>query len=256
MNKLKETRFQQIEKMIALQNRVYVTELANRFQVTPETIRRDLDELEKMKRVSRFHGGATAYKKIEKEPIFEQKLNTHKQEKKRIAKEAASRVKDGDIIAVDVGSTTVHLASYISGEDLTIITNSIAAADAFNSALERKRITGQVLLLGGKTNPAQRSVSGAMTLQWLEHFQFHKAFISCGGLLADGIYDYDLDECLISAKMIENSKQSILLVDNWKVNEPSLVKISEVEKVHEIISNGPCPENWGNLHHMWTKVGD
>ena len=79
MNKLKETRFHQIEQMIAQNNKVYVTELASYFQVTPETIRRDLDELEKMKRISRFHGGATTYKKIEKEPIFEQKLNTNKQ---------------------------------------------------------------------------------------------------------------------------------------------------------------------------------
>ena len=95
-----------------------------------------------------------------------------------------------------------------------------------------------------------------MTLKWLEHFQFHKAFISCGGLLIDGIYDYDLDECLVSSTMIENSKESILLVDHSKVNSPSLVKISEVEKVHEIISDGPCPINWGDLHNMWTEVGD
>ena len=254
MNKLKEMRFIEIEKMIASNKNVYVTDLAKYFHVTPETIRRDLGELEKKKRVSRFHGGATFYKKIEKEPMFNQKLNTNKMDKKNIAKEAVRRIQNGDIIAVDVGSTTIHLASYISGEDLTIITNSLAAADAFSLALERKQFTGQVLLLGGKLNPTQRSVSGAMTLRWLENFHFNKSFISCGGLVEAGIYDYDLDECLVSQKMIENSKESILLVDDSKIMDTSLVKICHVEQVHEIISNGSCP--WKKIQHMWTKVGD
>ncbi len=255
MSKLKEVRYQYILDLMKVNKRVYVTEIANYFRVSPETVRRDLHELEKMKLVSRFHGGAVAYKKVEKEPVFTQKLNTNIEAKKQIAKEAATRVQDGDIIAVDVGTTTIHLAKYIKGEDLTIITNSIVAADAFNTALEEKRFTGKVILLGGNTNPAQRSVNGALTLHLIELFQFNKAFISCGGLLENGIYDFDLDETLISSKMIENSQESILLVDSSKVNVSSLVKFGDVTQVHEIISDINCPTVLKKFKYMWTNVG-
>jgi DeoR family fructose operon transcriptional repressor len=254
MKKLKELRFKDIQELLKVNKRVYVTDLAQYFRVSSETIRRDLDELESMKLVSRFHGGATVYKKVEKEPVFEQKLNTNLEAKKRIAKEAVRRIQDGDIIAVDVGSTTIHLATYLKGEDLTIITNSIAAADAFNAGIEKKQFTGKIILLGGYTNPAQHSVHGAMTLSLIENFQFNKAFISCGGLLENGIYDFDLDETLISAKMIQNSKESILLVDSSKVNVSSLVKFSEISDIHEIISDGSCPARWNKYKYLWTEV--
>ena len=72
-------------------------------------------------------------------------------------------------------------------------------------------------MLGGLTNPAQSSVAGAMTLDWLGHMHLDKAFISCGGIVKDTIYDYDLDESLVSAKMMAISKKNILLADSSKI---------------------------------------
>ncbi|MFJ9465777.1 DeoR/GlpR family DNA-binding transcription regulator [Viridibacillus arvi] len=254
MSKVKHVRIQMIEELLKTNKKVFVKELSEYLRVSPETIRRDLDELAQMKLVNRFHGGATLYKKVEKEPVFEQKLQSNSIAKKRIAKEAATRIENGDIIAVDVGSTTVHLASYISGKDITIVTNSIVAADAFSKALERQQFTGKIILLGGYTNPTQRSVHGALTLNLIDNFQFNKSFISCGGLLEQGIYDFDLDETLVSAKMIRNAQQAILLVDGSKVNISSLVKFGDVIDIHEIISDVVYPSKWNRYKYIWTKV--
>ena len=82
-----------------------------------------------------------------------------------------------------LGTTTVHIADFlVEVNNVTVVTNSIAAAERFNLAMEEKRMTGKVILLGGTTNPEQSSVSGAMTLEWLSHMNLDKAFLSCGGI--------------------------------------------------------------------------
>lgn len=89
------------------------------------------------------------------------------------------------------------------------MTNSIAAAVQFNLAIEERRMTGKVIVLGGMTNPAQSSLVGAMTIEMLSKMNFDKAFLSCGGISDGIVYDYDLDESLVSKKMLEQSKKAI-----------------------------------------------
>ncbi|MFJ7977342.1 DeoR/GlpR family DNA-binding transcription regulator [Peribacillus sp. NPDC096379] len=253
MNELKEERQRLIIQWVNEEKRVSVGKLATKFSVTPETIRRDLTELEEQERVTRVHGGAVLYTKLEEEQVFLQKLDMNRAEKERIAIEATSRIKDGDTIAIDVGTTTVHMADFIQNvKNLTVVTNSIKAADRFNQAIEEKRMTGKVILLGGVTNPAQSSVSGAMTLEWLNHIRVDQAFISCGGIVADMIYDYDLDESLVSAKMMACSKKNILLADSSKMGIPSFFSFAQASQFDEVISDQPCLEEWEEWFTHWT----
>ncbi|UZN00445.1 hypothetical protein OL548_13150 [Lysinibacillus sp. MHQ-1] len=135
---------------------------------------------------------------------------------------AAKRIGDGDTIAIDTGTTTVHIADFLLAvDDITVVTNSIAAAVQFNLAIEERRMTGKVILLGGTANPRQSSVAGAMTLEMLDNMNFDKAFISCGGISEGVVYDYDLDESLISKKMQKHSKVNYLLADASKINGKS-----------------------------------
>jgi DeoR family transcriptional regulator, fructose operon transcriptional repressor len=253
MSQLKEDRHRLIIEWVNEEKRVSVATMAKKFSVTPETIRRDLTELEEQEKITRVHGGATLFTKLEKEQAFLRKIDMNRKEKQLIAIEATSRIDHGDTIAVDVGTTTVHLADYIyNRQNLTVVTNSIAAADRFNQAIEEKRMTGKVILLGGITNPAQSSVSGAMTLEWLNHMHMDKAFISCGGIVAETIFDYDLDESLVSAKMMARSKQCILLADSSKVGVPSFYSFGEASYFDEVISDKPCPIEWKAWYKRWT----
>ncbi len=253
MNHLKEERQRSIIQWVNEEKRVTVAKMAKKFAVTPETIRRDLTELEELEQVTRVHGGAVLFTKLEKEQAFLRKLDIHRSEKERIALEAVSRIEDGDTIGIDVGTTTVHLADFIENrQNLTIVTNSIVAAERFNQAIEEKRMTGKVILLGGVTNPAQASVSGAMTLEWLSHMHFDKAFISCGGMIQETIYDYDLDESLVSAKMMAMSKKNILLADSSKIGIPSFFSFGRASQFDEVICDAACPKEWKEGYSKWT----
>lgn len=253
MNGLKEERQRLIIQWVNEEKRVSVARLATKFSVTPETIRRDLTELEELEQLSRVHGGAVSFRKLEKEQAFLRKLDIHRVEKEQIALEAISRIEDGDTIAIDVGTTTVHMADFIQNvQNITVVTNSIAAADHFNQAIEEKRMSGKVIMLGGMTNPAQSSVSGAMTLEWLGHMHVDKAFISCGGIVKDTIYDYDLDESLVSAKMMAISKKNILLADSSKIGVPSFFSFAKASHFDEVISDQTCPKDWKEWYTQWT----
>lgn len=255
MNEVKEERQRLIVQWVKEEKRVSVAKMATAFSVTPETIRRDLNELEELEELTRVHGGAVLFTKLEEEQAFLRKLDINRSEKVQIAIEAISRIEDGDTIGIDVGTTTVHIADLIQNvQNLTVVTNSIAAADRFNQAIEEKRMTGTVIMLGGLTKPAQSSVSGAMTLDWLGHMHLDKAFISCGGIVADTIYDYDLDESLVSAKMMACSKKCILLADSSKIGVPSFFSFSKASQFDEVISDQQYPEKWDKWYRKWTAA--
>lgn len=253
MTYAKLERFEFILKQLDSEGKIIVANIADALQVAPETIRRDFDELEQQHLLSRVHGGAIKYTNVRNEPVFLRKLQMHKDAKRQIARIAAKRICDGDTIAVDTGTTTVHIADFLLAvEDITVVTNSIAAAIQFNLAIEERRMTGKVILLGGTANPKQSSVAGAMTLEMLDNMNFDKAFLSCGGMSEGIVYDYDLDESLISKKMLKHSKVSYLLADASKINGKSFFQICHFDECTEILCESTCPLEWQAYEEKWT----
>lgn len=253
MTYAKLERFEFILKQLDSEGKIIVANIADALQVAPETIRRDFDELEQQHLLSRVHGGAIKYTNVRNEPVFLRKLQMHKDAKRQIARIAAKRICDGDTIAVDTGTTTVHIADFLLAvEDITVVTNSIAAAIQFNLAIEERRMTGKVILLGGTANPKQSSVAGAMTLEMLDNMNFDKAFLSCGGMSEGIVYDYDLDESLISKKMLKHSKVSYLLADTSKINGKSFFQICHLDECTEILCESTCPLEWQAYEEKWT----
>ncbi|MDM5247045.1 DeoR/GlpR family DNA-binding transcription regulator [Lysinibacillus sp. G4S2] len=253
MTYAKIERFEFILKQLEIDEKIIVANIAEELQVAPETIRRDFDELEQQRLLTRVHGGAVKYTHVRNEPVFLRKLQMQKEAKRNIARLAARRICDGDTIAVDTGTTTVHIADFLLAvDDITVVTNSIAAAVQFNLAIEERRMTGKVILLGGTTNPRQSSVAGAMTMEVLGNMNFDKAFISCGGISEGIVYDYDLDESLISKKMIEHSKMNFLLADASKINGKSFYQICHLEECSDILCDVVCPVEWQAYEEKWT----
>lgn len=249
----KEERHSAILNQLEKDKKVYVTELAKLLEVTPETIRRDLAELENCEQLTRVHGGAVPYIEEEKEMAYEKKMSIHIDAKKQIAKKAAELIQHGDTIAVDVGSTTVHIADMIENiQGLTVVTNSLSAASRFNLALEEQRMTGQVIMLPGVTNPYQKSVRGIYTVEFLKRFNFNRAFISCGGVTNESVFDFDMDESLVSESMINCSRESILLTDSSKLNKKSLFEIGTTASLTKVICNQEKPANWYQNGFEWV----
>lgn len=248
----KDKRKLEIKRLVYEAGKITVNDLAHTLSVTPETIRRDLDELEGNHEITRVHGAAIPYAAGEVEMIFDKKMNVNLNEKRALARTAASMINHGDTIAVDVGTTTMHIGDMLENVmGVTVITNSLAAAQTFNNAIEDGRMTGQVIVLPGVTNPAQASIKGSYTINFLNKFHFDKAFISCGGLLEKAVYDYDMEESLVSTTMIEACNESILLVDDSKLGEKTLFEVSPIKEIDKIICNVPKPEGWSSGNYEW-----
>jgi DeoR family fructose operon transcriptional repressor len=243
MSLLAQERQNMILQLLDEKGKVYGTDLATHFHVTPETIRRDLFMLEQDNKLRRVHGGAIK----KSEPRFEQKQNMMYEEKSAIGKKAASFIEDGDIIVIDVGTTTLHLAKNIKGiKNLTIVTNSIAAANELNGLLENNHFEGKVIVLGGSLNPYQKSLSGTLTSRLLSEFRFDKAFISCGGINLPEISDFDMEESIASSMMIKHANRVFLLADSSKVDNQSFFRICDISDIHYVISDNYMPKKWQN----------
>ncbi|MCE5173234.1 DeoR/GlpR family DNA-binding transcription regulator [Paenibacillus profundus] len=242
---LPDERRQHILEQLQRYGKIQVASLATALTVTQETIRRDLDELEAKQMLKRVYGGAVAYSHVKMEPRFEKKSTIEHTAKTAIGEAAATLIKDGDTIVIDVGTTTVELARAIRGVvRVTIVTNSIPAAELLNERLEAKWFDGKVIMLGGVTHPEQKSIAGALTCELLTRFHFDKAFISCGGMTSSGISDYDMEESICSNLMIQQSDQAYVLGDRSKLGETQFFRICELDKVSAVICNAPMPEDW------------
>lgn len=245
MNVLTTERHDYILERLEKEKKILVAVLAKDLGVTPETIRRDLDQLEKEKKLQRVYGGAVKFQQTKSEPHFAKKMNLHAEEKREIGRKAAEFIHDGDTVMIDVGTTTIHLARSIADvKGVTVVTNSLAVADELNQRLENKLFDGKVIVLGGLTNPEQRSIVGTLTCRMLEAFRFDKVFLSCGGLTINEISDYDFEECLVSTAMAERGNQVFLLADASKIDQQSFYKICPLTAVDYVISNEEMPRAW------------
>ncbi|MGM0854893.1 MAG: DeoR/GlpR family DNA-binding transcription regulator [Bacillota bacterium] len=234
-----------IVRELEIKNKVSVANLSKKLKVTPETIRKDLILLEQKKKLRRIHGGAIPYYGLIKEPHFNKKIGISHDQKKRIGEVASTFITDGETIALDVGSTTLHIASSIKDvQNVTIVTNSLAAADILNTRLENHLFDGNVIVLGGATNPLQRSVSGSLTNILLENFYFDKAFISCGGINKEGICDFNIDEAAASSIMIKKTRKVFVVSDSSKLNQNALFHIGSFSSIDCVISDVSIPKEW------------
>lgn len=254
--RVKHERHEFILDRVNEEGRIYVTELAKELDITPETIRRDLTELEEKQELIRIHGGAVPVDVEENTELeFSKKMILMSEEKKRVAKIAAKEIKSGMTIGVDVGTSTMYIADMIESIDnLTVITNSLAAALRFNKALEEQRMTGQVIVLPGTTNPLQSSIKGSYTVDFLKQFSLDLSFISCGGMTESAIYDYDLEESLVSRTFIQCSERKVALLDRTKINRRQLIEISSVNDLDKIYADVEKPSDWGSVTTEWVKV--
>jgi len=226
--------------------KVKVVTLAGRFQVSEETIRRDLDALERMGKLKRVYGGAVLKSYDNGEPPYHQRQVLYRDAKEMIGKSAAELLKDGDTVVIDTGTTVLELAKAIQGRKrLTLITNSLPVAAVLTESLNQQRFTGNVIMLGGEINAEQQAISGHFSAKMLEQFSVDKAFISIGGIsLRWGISDYDLNESLLSQVMIQVAKEVIVLADHSKIGVRAFCQIAELEAIDMVICDQPYPKAW------------
>lgn len=150
INSFSDERKEKILYALNSYGKISVREIATKLNVTPETIRRDLDDLEEQYKLKRVHGGAVkiSYDKIE--PAYLARQEVHHLEKS-IGQYAASLISDGDVVAIDVGTTTCEILHHLADKrNLTIILNSVFALNVLIDYQMRGRFNGRIIFLGVK----------------------------------------------------------------------------------------------------------
>lgn len=247
-----EERRQTILAQLEMDGKVQVHALAELFNVSTETIRRDLDRLEKEEKLRKVYGGAVRMRSEIIEPVFLKRSQMHQSEKQAIGKLAASLVKDGETVMLDNGTTTLEIMRQLKDRaDVTVITNSVVI---LTCALEE--FQGKVIFAGGEVNLSYQAATGPIAHNMLDQFKVNKAFISAGGVsLADGITEYNLDEALISRKMMQRAEESILLVDHSKFGVTTFAQIAPIEQISMIITDSGCSQEWIDaLHRLDVEI--
>ncbi|GAU79571.1 DeoR/GlpR family DNA-binding transcription regulator [Fusibacter sp. 3D3] len=260
MNGFSEDRKSRILYELDNFGKVSVRKLAERLKVTPETIRRDLDDLEGQRKLKRIHGGAIkiSYDKIE--PSYMSRQNIFKTEKKKIGMKAASLISDGDIIALDVGTTTCEILNFLEGKsDLTVLLNSVFALNYLIERQMQGTFHGKIIFLGGEINIDQMSCFGPISENLMTQFYVDKAFIAIGGMSIDhGITGYDIYETNLSKMLIQNAKEVIVVSDRSKIGVRNFYKVADFDAVDIVISDTAEPSEWSNsleqLGVQWLKA--
>jgi len=238
-----EERKKLILRTLERDEKVQVNVLANALAVSGETIRRDLDKLEKEGLLKKVYGGAVKAK-FSLELPFDQKTTINAQEKRAICKAAASLVEDGDSIFIGHGTTPLEIVRFLDQKkNVTVITPSIPVL-----LLAKETFPGRIIFIGGEFERNQKFTGGPLADIVLQQLKANKAFIAAGGVsMKDGITDYDLQGSSSSRKMMERVEEAIILADHTKFGKTTFAHICPLSDVSMIITDKKCPEEWKNI---------
>ncbi|MCR8851391.1 DeoR/GlpR family DNA-binding transcription regulator [Lysinibacillus fusiformis] len=238
-------RQQQILQFVRQHKVVKLVTLTKEFNVSMETIRRDIQQLMQDKKIEKFYGGIKYIEPVE--GLIDQRLHEQLTEKIAIAKASASLIQDGECIFIDSGTTTYQMTPFLlDKEKLTVVTNSLPVAfDLIGSNIE-------VILLGGKVRHSEKSVTSNEFLFHFEHLNINKAFICASGVsLEKGISDFNLEEAITRKKIISISQMVYVATDSSKFNKDVAIQVCPLEEVDVIITDNALSKK--TIQHFSDK---
>jgi len=230
---LKVERRTQIADLIAQQRTVSNAELMERFGISIETVRRDLDYLEQQGVLRKVYGGAVVNISLNSEPEYASRARTNFREKNAIAREAVKLIRPGDTVYLGVGTTVQSMVQYMKNlGPITVFTN------AMRTAVELSEIPGcTVILPGGQVRAQELTLSGFPAEDNLRHFNVDKAFIGIGGITEDGITDFHIGEAQLHRQLVLNARQAIALADSSKLGLRAMNNVCTLDQIGLVITD-------------------
>ncbi|MDT0166111.1 DeoR/GlpR family DNA-binding transcription regulator [Actinotalea sp. AC32] len=233
-------RQQAILELARQDGRVEVRGLAERLDVTPETVRRDLTALERRGLVRRMHGGAVPVERLGFEPGVADREGRMSGEKERIAKAALDELPDGGAIALDAGTTTVRLAEMLpTDRELTVVTHSLPIAMLLAT---RGNVT--LHLLGGSVRGRTLAAVGPWAESALADVFVDVAFLGTNGLTVEqGLTTPDLTEAGVKRALVAAARRTVVLADRTKVGRADLAHVAPLASIDTVVTDsGLAPE--------------
>jgi len=247
-------RRRQILDIIRDEASVKVIDLAEMFQVSPSTIRRDLNELHKADLLERTYGGAVTATLQETEASFNERSISRQPEKDRIGRAAARLIKPGESIIIDGGTTTECMARYLPEvAPVTVVTFGLNIV--MTLAGQEKLM---VISVGGMLDHRSLTFGGVLAVDALQTYniRFDKAFIAASGISAEGgLTNVGFEEIPMKRKAIELSREVILLADSSKVGVNAVGFVAPAAKLHRLITdNAALPEEVAELRQLGVVI--
>lgn len=214
-----------------------VSELAERFDVSEETIRRDARQLEQSGVIQKVHGGLSATSHKIEAP-YRTRLRENAAAKQRIARKAAELVSDGMTLLIDSGTSCHWLARNLAPlRNLTIVTNSVEIAH------EVLGNPGQRLLLaGGQINPIHNAAFGPEAQTFCKRFAPDLTILSMGAVdAARGFLDFDPDEAAFKQSLLEHARRVVVLADHSKFARSGFMQVASFRQVKDLVTDESPP---------------
>ncbi len=219
--------------------RVMVDELALRFEVTPQTIRKDLNELCDQRMLTRIHGGAILSSGVENVG-YDARRMIASAEKEAIARVAATHIPDHASLFINIGTTTEAVArALLQHSGLMVITNNLNVA-----SLMRAYPQIEVVIAGGVVRPSDGGVVGEAAVDFIRQFKVDIAVIGASAIDEDGaLLDYDYREVRVAQAIISNARKVVLVCDSSKFERSAPVRIGHISQVTTFVTDRCEPED-------------
>lgn len=237
---MKSIRLVQMEKMILDRKMITLEELESAFKISKNTVRRDINELLKNGNIKKVYGGVESIATEINLDDFSVRNVREQEDKAYIGKLAANFIENGDIIYIDSGTTTVHIADYLYDKDnVTIITNNV---DVISKVVRMSNIN--LIGLGGRLNRKTLSFVSPSTIDILKGFNITKSFVSATGItIKNGVTNSLYDENEIKKQAALLAEKVYLLVDHTKFDKNTLLTYCDFKNLDYIITD-KAPEKY------------
>ena len=232
--RLQHDRQREIYMLALRQGSVDVADLARRYSVTTETIRRDLSDMQQRQLLRRVHGGAVPVERMNHEPMVEARDMVNAEEKLRIASKAVGEVPERGSVIIDSGSTGQRLADVFPVErDVHVVTNSLLTA----LTLSRRGLR-DLTVLGGSVRTKRLAMVDETTSAELGHMAIDVLFLSCDGLsFKHGLTTPYREEYTLKRAMIERASKVVALVDQSKFGNVQMFSFLAFDEIDVLITD-------------------
>lgn len=227
---LVEERRQRVLELVSRRGFISLTDLAQEISKSESTIRRDLEYWDQQGKIKRTHGGAIFMGDGSVLPALEDRSGSQLDEKRAVARAAVARIRDGDAILLDGGTTTLEVARLLVGRSLQIVTNSLPIANLFASSRET-----DLVFLGGYVYPKTGVALGPLTVRIMEDVHVHQAILSVGGITAKGLFNSNLLLTETERQMMKCADEVVVVADHTKVGRQALSFLCELAAVDTLI---------------------
>lgn len=240
---LQEQRHRMIESFLKQQKAVKASELAALLDVSIDTVRRDLEVLEKKGIVKRVHGGAVLIQNTDNvlNKLFTEREIKNLEKKQEVASLAIELIEEGQAIALNGGTTTIEIAKAIVDrfQRLTVITNDLRILSILGA---NKQFN--IILTGGFFNAEESTLYGKQCEEILAHFNIDIAFITVNALSLDhGLTDFRIHEVGVIQTIMSRAKYNVVAADSSKFETSSFINICPLKNIDLIISDSSLPAN-------------